>query len=115
MVDKAWQQGEISASAASEIVVGRRDDYGEIYGNIEDVLVSFAGAHQWRELRACIARYGANCDAMDDREPSDLNGVFLDRVQQRWALTGDLDDLTGHTLDKALKAAIGEPPPGDDR
>jgi hypothetical protein len=79
------------------------------------MLVEFASHKQWRELRLAINRYRLNCDALDDREPSDLNGVSLDHVGGRWALSGDLDDLTGNALDAALKAAMGRPAEGDER
>lgn len=114
-VDKAWSQGEISTSAAMEIADGRVETHADVYAELEPTLVNFAAARQWRELRTTIAHYRSCCDALDDREPSDRNGLFLAKVQDRWSLDGDLDDLAGHTLDTALKAAMGKPIAGDDR
>ena len=113
LTGKAWAQGEISAGAARAIVRGRPDGHEEAYGEIEDTLVAFAADHDWRGLHAAIA-YARRCaDALDDREPSDRNGASLNRVGDRWALMGDLDDLAGSTVDRALRAAI-DPPTAED-
>ena len=115
LVDKAWAQGEISTSAATTITTGRRAQFSDEYAAIESTLVGFAAEHRWRELRACVAEYQALCDALDDREPSDRDGVYLDQVGNRWALTGDLCDDAGATIDRALKSAMAGELPGDAR
>jgi hypothetical protein len=115
ILDAAWAAGEISTSLAVEIAAGRRDAHGDVYAAIEALLVDFAANQQWRELGRCIDQYHTNCDALDDRQPAELNGLFLDRVARRWAVNGDLDDLTGTAFDTALKAAMGKPVPGDER
>jgi hypothetical protein len=50
---------------------------------------------------------------LDGRKPSELNGVHLSQVGNRYALSGDLDELAGMTVDEALLAAT-DPPADDD-
>jgi hypothetical protein len=112
---KAWAQGEISTSAAHAICAGRPDGHEAAYGEIEDTLVAFAAAHQWRELLASIG-YARRCaDAIDGREPAELNGLHHLQVGDRWATTANLDDLAGATVDVALDAATDRPSPDDPR
>ena len=108
---KAWAQGEISASAARDL--GRPKGHEAAYGEIEETLVGYAAQRNWRDLRAVIAHCKRCADALDERDPSDRNGVQLSPVGDRWALRGDLDDLTGSTIDTALNAAMDDPSPDD--
>jgi hypothetical protein len=115
LTNKAWAQGEISASAARAIAQGRPDGHEVAYGQIEETLVDFAAARDCRSLHASIA-YARRCaDALDDREPQDLNGCRHSKVGDRWALSADLDDLSGTTFDKALRAATDPPTDADPR
>ena len=112
---KAWAQGEISASAAHAICAGRPDGHEAAYGEIEETLVEFAVTRRWRELRASIG-YARRCaDALDGREPADLNGLAHSQVGDRWATTATFDDLAGATVDVALDAATDRPSPDDRR
>jgi hypothetical protein len=110
---KAWAQGEISASAARAICEGRPDGHGDAYAEVEETLVGYAADRNWRDLRAVIAHCRRCADALDDREPGDRNGVHLSKTTDRWALTGDLDDLGGETVQEAFGAAIGRPSEDD--
>src|SRR5882672_5379230 len=92
---KAWAQGEISASAARAICEGRPDGHEDAYGEVEETLVDYAADRNWRALRAVIAQCRRCADALDDREPTDRNGVYLSRTMDRWVLSGDFDDLGG--------------------
>jgi hypothetical protein len=110
---KAWTQGEISASAARAISRGRPDGHEDAYAQIEETLVDFAAARDVRSLYASIA-YARRCaDALDDREPQDLNGCQYSKVGDRWALSADLDGLGGATFDEALRAATDKPSDDD--
>ena len=97
------------------ICEGRPDGYEDVYAILEELLVRYAADRNWRGLRALIAHCKRCADALDEREPSDRNGVHLSKVADRWALRGDLDDLTGDTLDTAIRAAIGKPADDDTR
>ena len=110
---KAWAQGEISASAARAICEGRPKGHEAAYGEVEETLVGYAADRNWRDLHALIAACRRCADALDDRHPPDRNGVQLSRVLDRWALRGDLDDLSGSIVDTALKAFMADPPPDD--
>ncbi len=112
---KAWAQGEISAGAARAICAGRPEGHEEAYAEIEETLVEFAAARDWRELRAAIAYCGRCADALDDREPADRNGLHLSKSADRWMLTGDLDDLAGATVEAAITAATDRPAADDPR
>ncbi len=103
---KAWAQGEISASAAQSICRGVKAGHEAVYAELEATLVGFAGNKNFRELDNLIGYYRKCCDALDDVEPEDRNGVHLSRVGERWALDGDLDALGGECLDRAIKAAV---------
>jgi Domain of unknown function (DUF222) len=110
---KAWAQGEISASAARTICEGRPKGHEAAYGELEETLVAFAADRNWRDLRALIAYCRRCADALDERHPADRNGVQHSPVGDRWALRGDLDDLSGTTIDTALNAAMADPSPDD--
>lgn len=112
---KAWAQGEISASAARAICEGRPAGHDDAYAEVEETLVGYAADRNWRDLRVTIAHCRRCADALDDREPADRNGVHLSKTTDRWALTGDLDDLAGETADEALRAAMGKPSEDDSR
>jgi hypothetical protein len=112
---KAWAQGEISTGAAHAICRGVPAGHDDDYAAIEDTLVDFAAGHDWRGLHAAIA-YARRCaDALDDREPSDLNGLRHSKVGDRWVTTGDLDDLAGTILHDALRCATDTQTDGDSR
>src|SRR5882724_4771293 len=115
LTDKAWAQGEISASAARTICAGRNDAHGEVYAGIESTLVDYAAGHNLKWLDASIRYYRTCCDALDGKEPAELNGFHHSKVLHRWATSGEWDDLAGHIIDTALKAAIGTPIDGDER
>jgi len=115
LVDKAWSQGEISASAARVICEGRDPEHPDVFASMEQTLVEYAAAHYWREVHAVVRHARRCCDALDDREPADRNGVHLSKIQDRWMLSGDLDDLAGNTLSDAINAAAGKPLEGDER
>jgi Domain of unknown function (DUF222) len=115
LAQKAWVQGEISTSAARTIAQGRRAGHEDVYAEIEDLLVDFASRREFHALDAAIRHYHVRADALDDRDPADLNGVHLSRVGARWALHGDLDELVGQRVDEALRAAADPPLPEDDR
>jgi hypothetical protein len=115
LTSKAWRQGEISASAARTIRRGKPEGHDENYAAVEEMLVDFAAGNDWRGLRAAIAFCRRVADALDDREPSDRNGLQCSRVGDRWVLNADLDDLAGATVDAALSAATDAPLPADDR
>jgi hypothetical protein len=110
---KAWAQGEISSSAARTIVRGRRDGFDDVYAEIEETLVDYAAGADFRGLDAMIRHYQTRADALDDRDPSDLNGLHHSRVGNRWALKADFDELAGKTIDQAIEAAT-DPPSDDD-
>jgi Domain of unknown function DUF222./HNH endonuclease. len=112
---KAWAQGEISASAGRTICSGRPEGHEAAYGNVEDTLVDFAAAGNWRALRAAIAYCRRCADALDDREPADRNGLHHSKAGDRWTLSADLDDLGGTTLDVAIRAATDRPRDDDAR
>ncbi len=115
LVDKAWAQGEISASAAAVIGAGRVDAHGDVYGEMEQTLVEYAAANEWRSLHAVVRHYRRYVDALDEREPSDRNGLHLSNTLDRWAQAGDFDDLGGHVINTAISAAMGRPVEGDER
>jgi hypothetical protein len=110
---KAWAQGEISASAARTICHGMRDGHEDVYAAIEESLVGCAARRDLRGLDAMIRHYQTRADALDGSEPSDLNGLHLSRVGNRWTSNGDFDDLAGMIHDEALRAAT-DPPSEDD-
>jgi hypothetical protein len=113
LTGKAWAQGEISSGTAHAICHGTPAGHEDAYAEIEENLVDLAAANDWRGLQTAIA-YARRCaDALDDREPSDLNGLRHSKVGDRWATSGDLDDLAGSTVDKALRAATDKPTEGD--
>jgi hypothetical protein len=112
---KCWAQGEISAAAARTICTGRPDGHEAAYAEVEETLVDYAAARDWRALRAVISHCRRCADALDDREPADLNGVHLSKSSDRWVLSGDLDDLSGATLDEAITAATDAPTEDDTR
>jgi hypothetical protein len=115
LTSKAWAQGEIPAGAARAICDGVPEGHDDDYAEIEETLVDFAAANDWRNLNASIA-YARRCaDAVDDREPSDLNGLRHAKVGDRWATNADLDDLAGTTVDDALRSATDKPTEGDVR
>jgi hypothetical protein len=115
LTDKAWAQGEITASAARTICEGRPEGHEAAYGEVEETLVGFAAARQWRELRTTIA-YAHRCaDALDGREPDDRNGLQISKVGDRYALSADLDALAGETIDIAIAAATDTPTTDDER
>ena len=62
---------------------------------------------------AVIAHCRRCADALDDREPADRNGVHLSKTTDRWALTGDLDDLGGETVNERSSAAMDKPSDDD--
>jgi 5-methylcytosine-specific restriction protein A len=110
---KAWAQGEISASAARAICEGRPRGHEKAYGEVEETLVGYAADRNWRDLRAVIAHCRRCADALDDREPTDCNGVHLSKVGDRWIVSGDFDDLGGSTVDQAVNANLDTPTPDD--
>ncbi|HEX4490440.1 MAG TPA: DUF222 domain-containing protein [Acidimicrobiia bacterium] len=113
LTGKAWAQGEMSAHAARAICRAVPAGHEGAYLEIEETLVDFAATNDWRSLNASIA-YARRCaDALDDREPSDLNGLRHSKVGDRWVTNGDLDDLAGTTVDDALRSATDEPTAGD--
>ena len=115
LTSKAWAQGEISAGAAHTIVRGVPEGHEDAYGEIEETLVGFAADHDLRDLQTAIS-YARRCaDALDDREPSDLNGATHAKVGDRWMLAADLDDLGGSTVDRALSAATDKSTSEDSR
>lgn len=115
LTSKTWAQGEISSGAARAICRGVPEGHEDDYVQIEETLVDFAAGNDVRGLNACIA-YARRCpDALDDREPSDLNGLRHTKVGDRWITNGDLDDLAGTIVSDALCAATDEPTEGDVR
>ncbi len=115
LVAKAWAQGEISASAAGAIGAGRVESHADTYAEMEQILVNYAAAHEWRSLQAVVRHYRRCVDALDQCEPSDRNGLHLSNSLERWAQSGDYDDLGGHTIHAAIVAAMGKPVEGDER
>jgi hypothetical protein len=115
LTEKAWAQGEISASAARTICHGRRDGHETLYADLEESLVRFAADRDFRALDGVIRHYQMCADASDDKPPSEKNHLHLSEVGNRWALTGDLDQLAGRTGDAALRAAMDRPSEGDTR
>jgi hypothetical protein len=112
---KAWAQGEISASAARTICKGMKVGHEALYRSLEEQLVEFAAARDFRDLDGVIRYYRRCADAIDDVEPVAQNGVHLSPVGDRWALNGDLDALSGEIVKVALDAATDTPSDGDDR
>jgi Domain of unknown function (DUF222) len=112
---KAWAEGAISSSAARTICRGIKTGHEDVYASIEDQLVGCGELRDLQGLDAMIRHYQTRADALDGKEPSELNGVHLSRVGNRWALTGDLDELAGTTVDEALLAATDKPTEGDTR
>ncbi len=110
---KAWVQGEISTGAVRTICRGRRPGHEDVYAAVEETLVDYAAARDFRGLDAMIRHYQTRADALDGSEPSDLNGLHLSRVGNRWTSNGDFDDLAGMIHDEALRAAT-DPPSEDD-
>ena len=106
---KAWAQGEISTSAVRMIGRGVRAGHVDVYRSVEDTLVGFAAARDFRALDGVIRHYQSRVDALDGVEPADQNDLHLSRTGNRWAITGDLDDLAGTTVDEALRAATDKP------
>ena len=49
-----------------------------------------------------IAQCKRCADALDDREPADRNGFHLSKTTDRWAITGDFDDLGGDSFASGL-------------
>ena len=115
LTSRAWAEGSISGSAARTIARGVKAGHEEVYAELESYLVDAAGAHHFRHLDAIIGHYRKCAAELDDREPSDQNGVYLSEVHKRWALKGDLDAEGGNTLNKALDAAMDPPGEGDER
>ena len=115
LTSKAWRQGEVTSSAARSIARGRRAGYEDVYGEIEDTLVEFAAARDYRSLDAMVRHYQVRADALDDKDPAELNGLHLSQVGNRWALSADLDDLSGKFVDAAIHAALDKPIPEDTR
>jgi hypothetical protein len=112
---KAWAQGEISSSAARSITRGMKDGHEDRYRALEERLVAFAAAREFRDLDGEIRSYRQYVDTIDDKPPVERNGVYLSPVLDRWALNGDLDALSGEIGKAALDAATDKPTPGDDR
>jgi hypothetical protein len=112
---KAWAEAAISSSAARTIGRGVRAGHEDVYSDIEPTLVDYAASRDLHGLDAMIRHYQTRADALDGTEPSDLNGVHLSQVGNRWALTGDFDHLSGMTVDEALLGATDEPADDDPR
>ena len=112
---KAWAQAEISTSAARTIGRGIRDGHEDVYAAIEDQLVGCARSRDLRGLDLLIGHYQTRVDALDRTEPSELNGLHLSRVGNRWKGNSDLDELAGLTHDEALRAAMDRPSEDDTR
>jgi hypothetical protein len=106
---KAWSQGEISASAATTIALGRRPGHEGVYATMEHDLVRLAANAEYRGLDARIRHYQIRCNELDDKPPEDRNGLYLSQVADRWALKGDLDRLLGATIQTAIEAATDKP------
>jgi hypothetical protein len=115
LTSKAWAQGEISTGAALAICHGRPQGHEDAYAAIEDTLVEFASAHDWHGLLASVAHARRCADALDGKEPSDLNGLSHARVGDRWMTRADLDGLSGKIVDEALCAATDKPTDDDTR
>ena len=111
---KAWAQGEISASSARTICRGMRDGYEDIYTAVEDTLVYYAAERNVRELDGLIGYYRKHCDALDDREPCERNGLFVSQVGERWAVKGDFDGFGGEFVKRAVDAAVDPDTDPDD-
>ncbi len=112
---KAWEQGEISASLARTICRGLRAGHEDVYVDIEEHLVHFAAERNVRDLDGLVGYYRKCCDELDDREPTEKNGLHLSPVNGRWAVNGDFDALGGEFLKRAVDAATDMPTEGDDR
>jgi Domain of unknown function (DUF222) len=112
---KAWRQGEISSSAARTICRGIKAGHEDVYASIEHQLVGSAALQNLHDLDGLIRHYQTRAGALHGTEPSELNGVHLSRVGNRFALSGDLDELTGMTVDEALLAATDKPAEDDTR
>jgi hypothetical protein len=115
LVAKAWAQGEISATAAATIAQGRRSGHEDVYATMEDRLVGYAAARDFAALDAMIRRYQIRCDELDDKPPTDKNGLFMSPVGNRFALKGDHDALGGATIKKAIDVATDKPTEDDTR
>ena len=111
---KAWAQGEISASSARTICRGMRDGYEDIYSAVEDTLVYYAAERNVRELDGLIGYYRKHCDALDDREPCERNGLYVSQVGERWAVKGDFDGFGGAFVKRAVDAAVDPDTDPDD-
>ncbi len=112
---KAWAQGEISSGAARTIARGRKAGHEAVYADVEPTLVAFAAARDHRGLDAMIRHYQTCADALDDTEPADRNHLHLSPAGNRWVVSGDLDDLAGHTFAAAIDAATDEWREGEGR
>ena len=115
VVAKAWAQGEISANAAATISQGRRPGHEDVYATMEERLVAYAAVRDYAPLDAMIRRYQTRCDELDDKDPTERNGLFISPVGNRWALKGDHDQLGGATIRKAVEVATDKPVEGDTR
>jgi Domain of unknown function (DUF222) len=115
LMAKAWEQGEISTSAVRTITRGQCTGHEAVYLAMEETLVDFAAARDFRGLDASIRYYQTRAKFLDDKDPRDLNGLHLSRVGNRWALNADLDDYAGTTLNEAVNAAMDKPSDGDTR
>src|SRR4051794_32537456 len=112
---KAWAQGEISTSAAKAITRGIKTGHEDEYAELEEMLVDLASERNFRDLDAVIGYYGKCCDALDDPEPEDKNGLHLSKVGERWVSRGDFDGLGGEILLTAIRAAMDTPNGKDDQ
>jgi Domain of unknown function (DUF222) len=115
LTEKAWAQAEISTSAARAIGRGIREGHEDVYAAIEEQLVGCGRSRDLRGLDMLIAHYQTRVDALDGTEPSELNGLRLSRVGNRWKGNSDLDEVAGLTHDEALRAAMDRPSEDDTR
>jgi hypothetical protein len=113
LVEKAWAQGEISASAARTICRGSRPGFEDVYADVEATLVGYAAAKDVRALDTVIAHYQCRVDALAGKEPADANGLMHSRVGNRWKTSADYDALSGLIVNEALNAAMDKPSAGD--
>jgi hypothetical protein len=81
LMAKAWSQGEISASAAATIALGRRENHEAVYASMEDDLVRRAATSDFRGLDARIRYYQLRCDELDDTAPVQRNDLALTPAQ----------------------------------
>jgi hypothetical protein len=115
LTEKAWAQGEISASAARTICRGMKAGHEDVYTELEHTLVEYAAAHDFRSLDGVIAYYRRCADALDGHDPVEKNDLHLSKVLGRWALNADLDLLSGEVVKTAIDAATDAPTEGDTR